>query len=464
MKLLNPSLMSNKNLNGFLLFDSKNSNINHHCIVGFPLRKFHESMLTFYQLLSNQTIKGTSFALSLISNRIVGGILCIALCWQFPEKARSFELTNNLQMQGFLTQGYFLTSANRMFGKSDTGGGSFDYTEAGLTGSWQLSNDFRLAAQVLFRRAGAGHENDLELDFGLMDYTIFSTVDYRLGMRLGRFKNPFGFYNDTRDVLFTRPTILLPQSIYPDVTRQGTISADGGLIYGEYRDDWGNLSLELGIGYPRNKDLDTELAILGADFPGSISSNLSGIGRLSLDLRNGKYRIAVTSVYADNRYDSALPAPLDLGAGKVVFTPVIFSLQYNQEKFSFTTEYAIRPFSFTNFGEPFDQDITGESYYLQAEYRFQENWKAILRYDVMYNDRNDKSGKKFQAETGYPGYFQYAKTWTFGFRHSVNPSFLIAAEYHYVNGTAWLPIQDNPNFNDWEQRWSIFSLAASFRF
>jgi len=399
-----------------------------------------------------------------ISNSIIVRTLCIFHFLYFFGLAQAVELADDIQLHGFLTQGYFLTSNNRLFGSSDKGG-SFNYTEAGLAGSWQLDPDLRLAAQVLFRRAGEGHENDIELDFGLLDYTLLSAVNYRLGTRLGRIKLPFGLYNETRDVLFTRPTILLPQSIYADATRDLALSADGGLVYGEYRLETGNLSFEVGMGIPRGSSLDIELAILGFDFPGNTFSGLSYVGRLGYDLDDGKYRIAITSAWVDTRYDPELFPPEDLRAGKDIFTPTIFSAQYNLEKLNLTAEYAIRPIKDKGFGEEFDKDIVGESYYLQAEYRFNENWQAILRYDVFYNDRNDKSGKKFEAKTLYPAHTQFAKDWTFGLRYYVNPSFLVAAEYHYINGTIWIaPLQDNPNPFDLEQRWHLFALATSIRF
>ncbi len=415
------------------------------------------------RLVHNRMDRQNFIAIATIFDRVILGVLCIFTFFHMTQQVRAMELTDDIQLHGFLTQGYFLTSDNRLFGTSDRGG-SFDYTEAGLTGSWTPNADLRFAAQVLFRRAGEGHENDIELDFGLLDYTILSTVDYRLGVRLGRFKIPFGLYNDTRDVLFTRPTILLPQSIYDDTTRDLALSADGGLIYSEYRNGWGNLSLELGMGIPRGGSLDTELAILGFNFPGNTFSDLSYIGRLSYDLDDGKYRMAISSAWVDTRYDPKLFPPDDLLAGKDIFTPIILSVQYNEERWSLTAEYAIRPIKDTGFGEGFDRSIIGESYYLQGEYRFNKDWQTIVRYDAKYIDRNDKSGEKYQAETGYPAYFQYAKTWTFGLRYYVNPSFLIAAEYNFVNGTAWLPYQDNPNFEDWKQRWNIFSIAAGFRF
>lgn len=142
------------------------------------------------------------------------GILLVFFLGVVSKQVLAVELTEEVQMHGFLTQEYFLTSDNRLFGASDSDGGSLGLTEAGLNISWTLFADLRLAGQVLFRRAGAGHEHDLELDFGLLDYTVISVADYSLGVRLGRYKNPYGFYNATRDVLFTRPSILLPQSIY----------------------------------------------------------------------------------------------------------------------------------------------------------------------------------------------------------------------------------------------------------
>lgn len=395
--------------------------------------------------------------------RIIFNITITVFYWSVPNIASAVQLLDNLYIHGFLSQGYFLTSDNNIFGSSSDGG-SFDFTEGGLNASWAINPDFRLAGQVLFRRAGTGHEHDLELDFGLLDYTILSTVDYRLGMRLGRFKNPLGFYNDTRDVLFTRPTILLPQSIYFERTRELALSADGGLLYGEYRGAQGNLFLEFGMGIPRGNNLDTELVFVGADYPGGTNSEPSYIGRLLYDLDGGKYRIAIGSAQVDTRYDPQLPPPDDFPPLKTLFEPVIFSVQYNEDKLSLTSEYAIRSFEQTIPNSQFKRSVTGESYYLQAQYRFDENWQAVVRYDVLYNNRDDKGGRKYQALTGRPNYTQFAKDWTFGVRYYVNSSFLIAAEYHYVNGTAWLPIQDNPDPNNLEQRWHMFSLAASYRF
>lgn len=378
--------------------------------------------------------------------------------------SQALDLGNSFQTHGFLTQGYFLTSKNRIFGASDEGG-SFDYTEAGLNGSWTPTSDIRVAGQVLFRRAGEGHENDVELDFGLLDYTALSTENYRFGLRLGRVKIPFGFYNETRDVLFTRPTILLPQSIYADAQRDLSLSADGGLIYGEYRTDWGTLSFDLGMGIPRGTSVDTELGILGIDWPGRTDSKRSFVGRINYDLLGGRYRVALSSAWVDTRYKPRLSPPDDLLNGQDIFTPVIISGQYNLEKLSLTAEYAFRSVEDSGFGQGFDKNIVGESYYLQAEYRFDDRWQAVARYDVLHNDRKDRDGKKFETKFGYPAHTQFAKDWTVGVRYHLNPSFLVAAEYHAIDGTAWIvPLRDNPNPSAMSRYWNLFTLAVSYRF
>ena len=135
--------------------------------------------------------------------------LWLGLC----HPALAIELFEGFQVHGFLSQGYFLTTNNNLFGSSERGG-SLDFTEVGINASWVPWPSLQLAVQGLSRRAGEAAEGEPELDFGLLDYTAVATEDRRLGVRLGRVRLPFGLYNDTRDVAFTRPSILLPQSIY----------------------------------------------------------------------------------------------------------------------------------------------------------------------------------------------------------------------------------------------------------
>ncbi|PKG53027.1 hypothetical protein CXF87_08475, partial [Halomonas sp. MES3-P3E] len=102
-------------------------------------------------------------------------------------------------MHGFLSQALVVTDDNDFFGPSSQDEGSFEFTEIGLNVSLRPHQDVLLAAQMLSRRAG-GDSSDAypELDYGLIDYQMVSDQQRTFGIQLGRIKNPFGFYNQTR--------------------------------------------------------------------------------------------------------------------------------------------------------------------------------------------------------------------------------------------------------------------------
>ena len=393
------------------------------------------------------------------------GCLVFALCGCVCVGARALEPLEGVQVHGFLSQGYFLTSSNRMFGHSE-GDGSLDFTEAGINASWTPLPRLQLAVQGLFRRAGAGHESDFELDFGLMDYAVLSTEDKQVGFRLGRIKNPLGLYNDTRDVAFTRPSILLPESIYLDISREAFVSADGAHVYGELRSRWGDFSLEFGGVLPRVDNLDYELGIFLQDFPGEFGNDLTYVGRLTYQLGEGRYKLAVSGAQVNSTYEPRFLPPQDLQAGSDLFELLILSAQYNGEHWGFTSEYALRHTEDEGFGPSFpDADFTGESYYFQGMYRATAKWEAFLRYDVFYANRDDRDGAKTEALFGIPiSQNLFAKDWTIGARYYVTPAFMVAAEYHHVYGAGWLPRQDNPDLSATDKKWDLFALLVSYRF
>lgn len=376
--------------------------------------------------------------------------------------ALAFEVFDGLQVHGFLSQGYFKTSANNIFGNSD-GSGSLDFTELGINASWLPLPRLQLSTQLISRRAGEAADGEVELDVGLADYSVLETAEARFGVRAGRVRIPLGFYNDTRDVPFARPSIILPQSLYPDALRTQSLSADGGMIYGEYHGTWGDLSLELGGVLLQVQNLDTEIALFFEDLPGELDPQPSFIGRMIYEYDSGRLRLAVSGARAEAKYDPTFPFPDDLPAGTNLFEPVIFSAQYNAERWSFTSEYFLQFNQAKGFGPPIDTDFTGEGYYGQAIYRLDPHWEAVLRYDVFYADRDDRDGTEFKAETGLPANLLFAKDWTVGLRYNITSSLMVRAEYHWVYGTGWVSLRDNdPSMVD--KQWDIFALLVSYRF
>lgn len=393
---------------------------------------------------------------------------------RLPKLPEMPKLPQNLQIHGFFSQGWLKsTDNNNVFGNSSSAEGSFDFREIGLNASMRPLSNLQFSVQGLSRTAGNGSPGNIRLDYGFIDYTFSNQENSQLGIRLGRMKNPIGFYNDTRDVPFTRPSILLPQSIYFDRTRKLAIAADGAHLYGEYRSDYGDVSFQAGVVRPLVRGDEAEAAVFsGALYPGHLVPNMSYVGRVNYELDGGRVRFGISATQLNMGYSRVPGAPLapgvpgaDLPEGSVHFIPLVFSAQYNAERWSLTSEYAIRFLEYKNFGPK--MEVTGESYYFQGVYRFTPELEGIIRYDVLYTDGDDPSGKRWaasRAARGRPAHTRFAKDITVGLRWNITPQFMLRGEYHRVNGTGWLSTLDNPDYQGAVQHWDLFSILGSYRF
>ncbi len=169
-----------------------------------------------------------------------------------------------------------------------------------------------------------------------------------------------------------------------------------------------------------------------------------------------------TVIDLDEDFTSRSPL---IPSGRVTAQYPLFSAQYNAELFSLTSEYGWIDSTRSGF-VPVPLNGTSESYYLQGEYRFAPSWTAVLRYDVFHPNRDDPDGSKMAALTGLPRHRFFAKDLTVGARWEFVHNWLIAAEYHHVDGTAWLSIENNPSLLRGEvaSDWDLMTVMMSFRF
>ncbi|WP_244272238.1 hypothetical protein [Halomonas aestuarii] len=370
---------------------------------------------------------------------------------------------DTLQVHGFMSQALVITDENNFFGPSSEGGGSYKFTEIGANASLRPHEDVLLAAQVLSRRAGGdGSDASPKLDYGLIDYQMLSNQKRTFGIQVGRFKNPFGFYNQTRDVAFTRPSILLPQSIYFDRTRSLGLAGDGVSLYHEERLSNGVIRTQVGFGQAQAGD-DLRRTLRLDNVPGSLDPKQSAIGQVRYEHDGGRIVAALSAAQAKAKFDSNTPLQSDI---TFRFRPVILSLQYNEELWSLTGEFALRPTELGGIDNPWVNDITGESWYLQYTRRFLDDWQWLIRYDSLTSNRDDRSGKQIEEFTNgmVPSYSQFADDITLGLQWTPHPRVMLAGEYHHVDGTGWLPVEDNPDPSETRRRWNMFLFQLSLRF
>ena len=235
--------------------------------------------------------------------------------WSKPLDKLDWTLPDNVQIHGFASQAYLHTSDNNFFGYSQNMG-SLDFTEMGINGSWRPLPNLQTSMQVVYRRAGRTDDNYVRIDFGFLDYSFLSTAAQTVGVRLGRVVNPYGLYNDTRDMPFTRPSILLPQSIYFDITRNTALSADGVQVYGEQRTDYGDFLLQFNGGYARADDPSWKPVLRAR----RVYGELSWVGRLMYEWQGGRVRLGVSSANQNIGYQ---PATIGATAASNQFSPVL---------------------------------------------------------------------------------------------------------------------------------------------
>jgi hypothetical protein len=390
-------------------------------------------------------------------NKVAACLFFVFYC--VTTQADSQLIPEELQFHGFVTQGFFHSSDNNVFGQSDDGI-SPGLTEIGLNINYQPFDKLRFAAQGLYRRAGDVDPGSVRLDYGLADLTLLEYDSGKLGIRGGRIKIPFGLYNETRDVAFTHPTILLPQGIYFDRSRSLLLSADGGSLYAEERTEYGDFAFKLNVGMPSNDLREIRSVVLATqDAKGEFETKPSLATQFTYELNGGEYIFAVS--YMDLEFDYFPATGEELRKSRTHIQPLMFSAQYNGEKFTLTGEYQYRWNNFGNFA-PAGKFVT-ESWYIEGSYRILPQLQATVRYDTLSIDRDDRKGDGAVA-LGFPRNVAFAQDWVFGLRWDITASWMLRGDYTLVHGTAWLPQADNPNVNQDVQDWDLYGLELSFKF
>lgn len=395
--------------------------------------------------------------------------LCVslALCLSWPCQARQWH---NWQWNLFASQALMHSNANNFYGES-ADNSSLDYSELGLLVSRRFQQDWQVSGQLLSRRAGETDDGKPRFDFAFVSYQFVNNIDRTWGLRLGRLKSTYGFYNDTRDVAFTRPGILLPQAVYFDRIRNTLFAQNALQLFGERRWQLHNLSWQLAA-TETDADAGELTDASGIALSGRAEGNMTGQGRLMYSHDADRFRLALSYRASDLDFSPDL-IPI---TGTVITASTAYSAEYNAANWSLSAEFVntdaqAQGFAAgAGFGSPIpDFDTDAQSYYMQWRWRPIQRWDILARYDVLYLNKDDKNGNRFALAVAgtplaRPAYSQFAKDKTLGLGWQPNARSLIRLEWHRVNGTGWLSQRDNPLPAQTQQDWNLGLIQASYRF
>ena len=375
----------------------------------------------------------------------------------FAGLAGAQELGHGMQGHGFVSQSLVYTSDNNVGGDSDDDLAS-GMRELGANLSWRPSPDWLISGQALERWAGETDQGELRLDYGFVDHSLIADGDDQVGVRLGKIKNPYGFYNTTRDVAHTRPGIIMPQSIYQDQLRDFFLAAPGISVYGNHESDLGNLSWQVSALRPEVDNEGLEYVFLLRPLPGEFKGTDSWLGQLMFDA-GGRWRLGLSMGEMNMDFDS-------LG-GRHSLPTWVLSMEHNSEDWSVTAEYGQTTIKARNYPSS-SEDNTTEAWYVQATRRLGDGWQGYLRYDVLYLDKQDKNGTTFSSDPapvflGYQSHSRFAKDWVLGVRRDMG-AWSLTGEIHRVDGTAWISSLDNLDPRATNRRWDMILLQAAWRF
>jgi hypothetical protein len=256
--------------------------------------------------------------------------------------------------------------------------GSAQFTEFAGNVTLELSDKFRVGAQIYDRNLGQLGKWRPQLDWAVASYKFAPSI----GIRGGKVKTVMGLYNDTQDFDFLRTPILLPQSVYPTDVRDTTIAHTGGDVYGDIKlsQHGGTLSYTAYAGW-RNDSKYGGYAYLIGDLPGQSVSAFNYLkGRqFGWDLR---WATPVTGLLVGaSRLDEDLKAQYAAGTPgetnlktKFNWTNQFYA-QYSWKNLQLDSEY--RQFQrgvVVNSGSEFQTHVQG--WYVAAYYRLPKSFQV----------------------------------------------------------------------------------------
>ena len=371
------------------------------------------------------------------------------------------DLFGNIDIHGFISQGY-VKSENANWLMEDAGGqGSFQFNEIGLNFTSQLNDNLRFGMQILSRDYGIIENNRVQVDWAFFDYKY----DDWLGLRVGKIKSPAGLMSETRDLDMLRTNIFLPFSnVYNEAYREFFNSIQGIALYGNVDvNELGLINYNVQWGY---NDLNPDDGGVANSTEGSLTGGVSTIGEVTdMDSRKAFMSrinwetpldgllmgVAYMNYSADLDVETgvALPTPLGvLPAGTATtlkfndYKTYMASAQYTLGDLVLTGEFSRTTYQ-TDFAGLRTLDYEEHAWYLMADYRLNSLLSLAAGYSEYIND-GDKDGSQAEA-FGQPDYSQWTKDYFVSSKFDLTENWVFKAELHFLDGYKYNVSEINPN-------------------
>lgn len=377
---------------------------------------------------------------------------------------KAYAFGENLTVHGFVAQGLIQSKDSNFI--NDDNSFSLKLTEVGINASYQLSDKFRVAGQAVYLNGGNRYPEGPRIDYLLLDWSVYSSNNWQTNIYLGRFKNYHWLYSSTRDVPINRPSIILPQSVYFDGTRDMSVGGDGLAVTSKYSNEkFGDFDINFSSGTtPLNNE--NVRSLLGELATGSVDYNQDLQCSIYWQPSAFPLRIGLASTRGNFDYNSGENDAFF--SGDIKLNRYYVNAEYHGEKWLLSAELLQEILELNDIYFPgFYRKTVGEGGFVQANYQLNRDAKLLIKYERYFANKNDKNGTMLQQSSfgTIPRYFAYQHDFTLGLSFNLAENFEIQLEHHWYDGTARLMplLTPNPTVNN-KAKWQLSALQFIYWF
>lgn len=368
------------------------------------------------------------------------------------------------QVHGFLAQGVINVDGSDFVNDDKTL--SAELTEVGINGSFQSFDNLRFTGQAVYLNGGNRYTNGLRVDYLLADWSFITNEKWQANLYLGRFKNYHWLYSSTRDVPMTRPSIVLPQSVYFDGTRDMSVGGDGAALSVKYfSESWGDFDFNISSGVSPISAEQTDL-IMGRYSKGDLEHNedLQASIYWQPSFSNWRFGIAVT----DAEFTYEKKGQSFFSDGTINLNRLYANGEYQADNWTVSLELLQETMELNGvLYSSFERKTTGQGGFVQGEYQLNSQVKLLGRYEHYFSNKDDQHGRKLNKDSYglVPNYFGYQHDAVFGITYSLLSNLQLQFEHHWIKGTARLTpvILPDPSVND-NKYWQITAAQLIYWF
>jgi hypothetical protein len=322
-----------------------------------------------------------------------------------------------------------------------------------------------VAGQAVYLKGGNRYPDGFRIDYLFLEWQLFNSPNWRIKTQIGRNKNYHWLYSSTRDVPHTRPTIVLPQSLYFDILRDVALGVDGIALIAQTHNKLGEWDLNFSYGNSRIS-VEQKKNLVGPNASGKLKHDFDTQFSLYWRPKLTNFQFGFALLDADFSYQRGNNDTLF--SGDETSQRLMFNFLYQGQHWEIASEVMReRTIAENILFSGFYSDITAEGGYLQARHFLSNQLTVLARLDIYDRDRQNRDGQNIEtlSQGSVPSYFGLMDQVTLGITWKLTKNIQLQAEYHRVKGTGRLaPIFTPDTILNNNKYWDMWAMQLMYWF